>query len=149
MSSDLTERADLAAMMARVGRALIAAERPILSELGLSMWGYIVLTALGQSPLRGQSALAESIGADKTRLIRVLDDLQARGLISRDPDPDDRRARVLTLTPAGSKLARRAQTAVRRNENRILEGLSASTRKELITALTFLDAQPAELFVPD
>ena len=89
----MARRKDLAAMLAPLIREMIAAERPVLDEHGLSMWGYSVLVALDQSPVRTQAALAEAIGADKTRIIPTLDELQAQGFIERRPDPDDRRAR--------------------------------------------------------
>ncbi len=63
-------------MIVPIGRALAAAELPVLRSHGLSMWGYIVLLALDDEPVRTQAALAESIGADKTRIIGVLDGLQ-------------------------------------------------------------------------
>ncbi|MDN3359383.1 MarR family transcriptional regulator [Actinomadura sp. DC4] len=49
-----------------------------------------MLGALRDRPTRTQAALAAAINADKTRLIPVLDDLQRRGLIEREPDPADR-----------------------------------------------------------
>jgi DNA-binding MarR family transcriptional regulator len=55
------------------------------------MWGYVVLTVLAEQPVRTQAALAQSIGADKSRIIGVLDELQERGLIQRRADPADRR----------------------------------------------------------
>ena len=80
---------------------LVAAELPILAAHDVSMWGYVVLGALDRSPVRTQAALAEAIGADKTRIIGTLDELQRRGYIDRRPDPDDRRVRLLEITPAG------------------------------------------------
>jgi len=80
-------------MLAPLVRELINAELPALEAHGLSMWGYIVLGALDRSPVRSQAALAEVIGADKTRIIPTLDELQERGYIERRPDPDDRRVR--------------------------------------------------------
>ena len=94
-------RPDLAAMLAPLIRELIAAELPVLNTHGLSMWGYSVLLALDDSPMRTQAALAEAIGADKTRIIPTLDELQAKGYIERRPDPDDRRVRLLAITESG------------------------------------------------
>ena len=88
-------------MVAPLVRHLIAMETPILAAHDVSMWGYSVLTALCERPYRGQNALADAIGADKTRIIDVLDVLQERGLISREPDPADRRARLLAATIEG------------------------------------------------
>src|SRR3954449_839158 len=120
MTRDATEgdRPDLAAMVVGLGRALIAIEQPILAAHAVSMWGYIVLTALRAEPMRTQAALARAIGADKTRLIAVLDDLQERGLIQREPDPADRRVRLLDLTDAGRRLHADVRVDLRAEEKR-------------------------------
>ena len=102
--TDDTERSDLAAMAVRLARGLMAVEQPILAAHEVSMWGYAVLSTLRDEPVRAQSALARAIGADKTRLIPVLDELQRRGLIEREPDPADRRVHLLRLTRAGRDL---------------------------------------------
>jgi DNA-binding MarR family transcriptional regulator len=128
-------RRDLAEMLAELTRQTVAAEQPVLAAHGLSMWGYVVLSALDRSPIRTQSALAEAIGADKTRIIDVLDDLQARGLIRREPDPDDRRARLLTLTAKGRRLRDQVRRAIRREENRVLAALPAEERSVFLQAL--------------
>ncbi len=66
-------------MIAPLLRELIAAEEPVLAAHGISMWGgYVVLVALDGSSVRTQAALAAAIGADKTRIIRDLDELQER-----------------------------------------------------------------------
>jgi DNA-binding MarR family transcriptional regulator len=133
------DRPDLAAMVARLARALIEAERPILADHELPMWGYIVLTALRDEPMRTQAALARSIGADKTRIIGVLDDLQDRGLIEREPDPADRRVRLLRLTAAGRRLHGKVRVAIRRREEDLLGELPAADRNAFLRALRRLD----------
>ena len=115
-----SERADLGAMVMRLGRRLLAMEQPILERHGVTMWAYVVLTALRDGPARAQAALAAAINADKTRLIPVLDDLQKRGLIEREPDPADRRVRLLGLTPEGRRLQQAVQTEIRKGEEIIL-----------------------------
>jgi DNA-binding MarR family transcriptional regulator len=126
-------------MVARLARALIEAERPILAAHELPMWGYIVLSALRDEPMRTQAALARSIGADKTRIIGVLDDLQERGLIEREPDPADRRVRLLRLTAAGRRLHGTVQSAIRRQEEQLLGELSAADQKVFLRVLQQLD----------
>src|SRR5256885_12061197 len=96
---DHQRRRDLAAMLQPLTRALIEAELPVLARHGLTMWGYVVLNALHGAPQSTQAALADKIGADKTRIIATLDGLQAAGLITRAPDPGDRRAPPLSITP--------------------------------------------------
>lgn len=136
----MVDRPDLAAMIVPLGRALVEAELPVLREHDLAMWGYVVLLGLGEQPTRSQSALAQSIGADKTRIIGVLDNLQQRGLILREPDPADRRAHTVTLTPKGRSVRDRAQTAIQANEDRLLANLSASDRRGFLRALRALAA---------
>src|SRR5262245_14865890 len=113
---DHQRRRDLAAMLQPLVRALIEAELPVLARHGITMCGYVVLNALHAAPHSTQSALAERIGADKTRIIATLDDLQAAGLITREPDPGDRRARLLSITPAGRRARRAVQREIQRNE---------------------------------
>jgi DNA-binding MarR family transcriptional regulator len=137
-------RPDLAAMLGPLVRDLVAAELPILERNGLSMWGYTVLTELDNSPVRTQAALAAAIGADKTRIIAVLDDLQQQGYIDRRPDPDDRRARLLALSERGRTVKRRVQQAIQRGEERWLSRLRSSDRTTLLRILEELTPGPAD-----
>jgi DNA-binding MarR family transcriptional regulator len=132
------EHDDLGAMLVRLGRRVLAMEQPVLARHDISMWAYAVLTALRDGPTRTQAALAAGIGADKTRLIGVLDDLQDRGLISRDPDPADRRVRLLGLTPAGENLQRAVQADIRTAEADLLAALPPTDRATFRAALTRL-----------
>ena len=129
------KRPDLAAMLAPLVRELIAAELPVLEANGLSMWGYSVLVALDRSAIRTQAALAEAIGADKTRIIAILDELQDKGMIERVPDPEDRRARLLAITKAGRKVKDATQAAIQRGEERWLGTLSATDRATFLRVL--------------
>jgi DNA-binding MarR family transcriptional regulator len=131
-------------MIVPLGRALTAAELPVLSSHGLSMWGYSVLLALRTEPVRTQAALADTIGADKTRIIGVLDELQQAGLIRRDPDPADRRVHLLSLTPAGRDRRDAAQAAIQRQEELLLARLPPADRQAFIRVLRTLSALPPD-----
>jgi DNA-binding MarR family transcriptional regulator len=139
---DHERRRDLAAMLQPVVRALIEAELPVLARHGVTMWGYVVLNALHGAPQSTQSALAEKIGADKTRIIATLDDLQGAGLITRGPDPADRRARLLSITPAGRRVRRSVQGEIQRNEDRLLAELPPAERRAFLRAADLLSALP-------
>ncbi|MBF8190087.1 winged helix-turn-helix transcriptional regulator [Nonomuraea sp. K274] len=125
-------------------RSLIAAELPVLAAHGISMWGYIVLGAVDDGSVRTQAALAEAIGADKTRIIATLDDLQAAGLITREPDPDDRRARILAITGDGRDVRRSVRAEIRSNEERLLARLPAADRHGFLRAVQALSRLPRE-----
>ncbi|MYT10898.1 DNA-binding transcriptional regulator, MarR family [Streptomyces sp. SceaMP-e96] len=137
-----TARPDLAAMVVPLGRALMAAEQPVLDAHGLTMWAYTVLLYLDETPVRTQAALAEAIRADKTRIIAVLDDLEARELIRRQPDPEDRRVRLLSLTTEGRRLRDAAQTAIQEGEERLLDRLPAADRAGFLRSLHTLSGLP-------
>jgi DNA-binding MarR family transcriptional regulator len=127
-------------MLTLLARQTVAAEQPVLAAHGLSMWGYIVLSALDGSPIRTQAALAEAIGADKTRIIPTLDELQERGYIERTPDPDDRRARLLAITESGRSIKDQVQAAIQHGEERWLGRLSAGDREVFLRALRQLSS---------
>jgi DNA-binding MarR family transcriptional regulator len=122
-------------MLAPLVRDMIAAELPVLEANALSMWGYSVLRALDRSAIRTQAALAEAIGADKTRIIAILDELQDKGLIERVADPEDRRARLLAITKEGRKVKDATQAAIQRGEERWLGTLSATDRATFLRVL--------------
>jgi DNA-binding MarR family transcriptional regulator len=82
--------------------------------------------------------LAEAIHYDKTRLIGLLDELERDGLIARKPDPSDRRARTVDLTPAGRARHTAAQADVRAMEDEFLGDLSATDRERLRRVLSRL-----------
>jgi len=138
MSAFPDDRRDLAAMFAPLTRKLIAREEPVLLAHDLSMWGYIVLTALVEQPVRTQAALAQAIHADKSRIIGVLDELQERGLIQRQPDEADRRVHLLSLTPAGDRLRRSVEADIRRREEQVLALLPPADREVFLRSLKFL-----------
>lgn len=137
-------RADLAAMLAPLLRDMAAAELPVLAAHDLTMWGYSVLCALDTAPVRTQAALAEAIGADKTRIIRTLDDLQDRGYIERQADPEDRRVRLLAITASGRAVKDAAQAEIQRGEERWLGALSAQERRTFLRVLDVLTRSDPE-----
>ena len=138
MSAFPDDRRDLAAMFVPLARALVAREEPALTAHDISMWGYIVLTALAEQPVRTQAALAQAINADKSRIIGVLDDLQRRGLIKRQPDTADRRVHLLALTPAGDRLRQSVEAAIRASEREVLATLPAGDRAAFLRSLKSL-----------
>jgi len=138
MSAFPDDRRDLAAMFVPLARALVAREEPALEANDISMWGYVVLTALAEQSVRTQAALAQAISADKSRIIGVLDDLQERGLIQRQPDTADRRVHLLSLTPAGDRLRRSVEASIRDSEQDVLASLPPADREAFLRSLKAL-----------
>ncbi|KIF70125.1 MarR family transcriptional regulator [Streptomyces sp. AcH 505] len=129
------ERQDLGALFARITRRLIDAEKPLLAARGLAMWDYIVLAQLARGTAPTQLALAQAVDYDKTRLIKLLDELERSGLLTREPDPADRRARIVRLTPAGERLLAEARGDIRVMEEDLLGQLDGTERDVLLAVL--------------
>ncbi len=129
------DRQELGALFARITRSLLDAERPLLEARGLTMWGYIVLSHLARGPADTQLELAQAIGHDKTRLIGLLDELEAQRLITRKPDPADRRARLVSITAKGRARQGAAAADIRAMEAERLAGLSAAEQRTLLAVL--------------
>lgn len=136
------ERQDLAALLHRLTKALVAAELPLLERHGLGMWAYVVLTELSRGAAPTQLALARAVDVDKTKMVAIIDGMEAEGLVSRRPDPDDRRARIIEPTAEGRKRLRGARAAIRRMEDGFLAELPAARRATLLAALRDLSGEP-------
>jgi DNA-binding MarR family transcriptional regulator len=134
------DRDDLGALFTRVSRRLIAAEQPLLERHGLTMWGYVALSRVAAQPASTQLALARAMGYDKTRLIALLDALEREGLVERAPDPADRRAHVVRITPKGARRHAAVRADIRAMEEELLGALGATERRALLAALPKLAA---------
>lgn len=134
-------RADLGELFSVVTRRLVDAERPLLDKRGLTMWQYATLTCLARSPAPTQLQLASAIRYDKTRLIALLDQLERDGLVRREPDPSDRRARIVRITPKGRRRYEAAAADIRAMEEELLASLTAAEREALLSALPKLTAR--------
>jgi DNA-binding MarR family transcriptional regulator len=79
-------------------------------DAGVSFFEYHVLSMLSEVPDRTlrMSRLAQLTSASLSRLSNVVKRLEARGLLTREPDPDDRRATRAVLTDEGMALVERA-----------------------------------------
>lgn len=84
-----------------------------------------------------QNALADAIGIEGASLVRLLDELQTHGFITRVPDPADRRANAVNLTDAGWTVVHEVNDAL--NELR-LEVFAGVSRKDIEATLRVFDA---------
>jgi DNA-binding MarR family transcriptional regulator len=84
------------------------------------------------------SELAEALRIAPRSATEVADGLQERGLVSRAPDPTDRRAVVLTATEAGRQVQREVDDARAADAQELFGRLSATDRTELARILRAL-----------
>jgi MarR family transcriptional regulator for hemolysin len=117
--------------VARRWRNLMNAE---LRRSGQSQarWGTLYwINIFGDSV--NQTELAERIGVEQPTLGRILKDLEDEGLIERASGVDDRRSRVIRLTPAATPVMREINRIQNMVRARLLDGISA---KDLSTCLS-------------
>ncbi|WP_251982717.1 MarR family winged helix-turn-helix transcriptional regulator [Streptomyces violaceusniger] len=98
--------------------------------------GYLVLVAVASGEPPSQLALAQQVNLDRTVMTYLLDDLEARRLITRRPDPRDRRARQVLITEEGRDHLERAQHHLSIAEARLLADLDEHDARQLRLLLT-------------
>ncbi|MBS1891504.1 MAG: MarR family transcriptional regulator [Actinobacteria bacterium] len=128
---------------ARVGYALKRAQASLraamdeaLRPLGLTVAQYACLQLIGERPGVSGSELARGMFVSRQSLNVVLRGLQERDLVHRPSTAPQARSLPAELTPAGRKLARRADALVADIEAQMVVALSARQRSQLLASLT-------------
>jgi DNA-binding MarR family transcriptional regulator len=110
-----------------------------LTPLGLTHVQFVLLACTwwlntqGEHP--NQLALARQAGTDVKMTSQVLRALETKGLIEREVDPDDTRAKRLRATAAGAELAPRAIAAVEQTDARFFEPVELNDAVNLLGRL--------------
>ncbi|MGN6487727.1 MAG: MarR family winged helix-turn-helix transcriptional regulator [Devosia sp.] len=71
-----------------------------------------------------QNALADAIGIEGASLVRLIDELQSSGLVTREPDPSDRRANVVSLTPRGREVVTEVNQDIQDLRKQVFAGVA-------------------------
>ena len=100
---------------------------------------YSVLVVIAANPGLSQSDLADRLGIERARLVRVLDKLEKRGLTQRLASPTDRRSHALRLTREGQKLLKRATMLAAAHEAKLIEKLGPEQRKSMLELMKHFD----------
>ena len=85
--------------------------------------------------------LRERLICDKSKVTRIIDHFERRGLARRQPDPEDRRAWKVFLTPDGSKLQEQARSAYQEAIDVLFSSISPEDQAQLLTLLETLRTQ--------
>jgi DNA-binding MarR family transcriptional regulator len=105
------------------------------AELDLTPVQYAALVAVHEHPGIDATRLSALIAFDRSTLGNVLERLETRKLIQRYASPEDKRVKLLRLSPAGIAMLARASAPVMRAQQRILAPLKPSDRERLIVLL--------------
>src|SRR5438874_2379006 len=113
-------------------------------DLNLTPVQYSSLQTVCNQPGIDQKTLANSIGYDTSTIGGVIDRLEARGLVVRRVAPNDRRVRRVTPTDKGVQALEAVVPRMLKAQDRLLEPLGKSERKEFMRLMKILIDANAE-----
>lgn len=96
-----------------------------LVPFGITLEQWLVLAKLSEEEDINQRMLAIKTGKDPAALLRILDLLEAKSLVKRKKDKEDRRAFSLCLTPSGWDLKDRVEPFIEEHFQKIVKGIPA------------------------
>jgi DNA-binding MarR family transcriptional regulator len=124
--------------VSRLARELEARLEPVYREHGMEPGWYDMLATLRRNGPPFRLRPTDFTGAlmlTSSGTTKRLDRLEQAGLITREPDPHDRRGTLITLTAAGRRLVDSTTRAHLVNERRLLETLDAGEQRRLADLL--------------
>jgi MarR family transcriptional regulator, transcriptional regulator for hemolysin len=128
----MTPRREFAFLLNDVARLLRTYADQQAREFGMTRAQWAVLVRLEHAEGLKQAELAELLDLQPITLTRLVDRLCANGLIERRPDPNDRRAKRLYLTPAAHPLMERLGELGNDMMTIVLDGLDTATVQQMV-----------------
>jgi DNA-binding MarR family transcriptional regulator len=109
---------------------------PELKELDLEQNEFFILNSLmGRTEAACQADLSKCLGKDPALIVRILDKMEKRGLISRVKDPNDRRVYHIEMTEKSISMKKDMNRAVQRANKRAGQNLSDDELSKLYSLL--------------
>ena len=123
----------ISGLVSRTTRMMQVALDRRLARHGISFSQMAVLIRFWEASPRpvSQAQLTTDLGMERSSMSTLLATLERAGLIVGHEDPQDRRRRLLALTPQGRRLERPVADTVEAWEEDFLSGFSATGRKQL------------------
>jgi DNA-binding MarR family transcriptional regulator len=134
-AEDLALDTDLGWAIRMVSSAFRRVATESVTDLPGGARGYLVLVALAGGEPPSQLALAKEVSLDRTVMTYLLDDLERHELVTRTPDPRDRRARQVVLTETGRARLTQVRQSLAAAEARLLADLDDQDAEHLRTLL--------------
>jgi DNA-binding MarR family transcriptional regulator len=106
-----------------------------LADLDTTPARFTLMLLIRENPGIRSVDLARALGVARSGMVKLIDELEQRKLISRTIDQNDRRNQALVLTSLGGNKLKRIENAVERHETQVTANLSASERKKLLELL--------------
>ena len=114
--------------------------RKFMDETGLSFSQINILMRLLHGGSTGVSEIGEQLGVTNAAASQAVERLVQLDLIERREDPDDRRAKQLTLTPKGRTLIEQGIEIRSKWVEGLTDALTPEQQSMIISALTLLTA---------
>src|SRR5262245_27525472 len=108
-----------------------------------SQWRVVLMVSRSAEPMT-QAALAAELGVESPTVVRLLDRLEAKGWVAREPCPADRRARLVRLTPRAQRLAREVEVVVGEVRRELLRDLGTAVLATCVAAFSKVEARAQE-----
>ena len=108
------------------------------AQFGITRAQWAVLVRLERSEGLNQTELADMLDLQPITLTRLLDKLSDSGLIERRPDPGDRRAKRLFLTPAARPLLKRLAELGEETMTSTLAGIERDGIEKMVSRLALV-----------
>lgn len=131
----------LGLLLSSVGFGAAFRFRSVIAPAGLLPQEFAVLRQVATAEGISQQACGAALKVAPSRMVALVDDLEAKGFVERRPNPDDRRTRALHVTAKGRKAFTAALESVMRNETEVYSVLSNSEKAELRRLLQIVAAQ--------
>ena len=96
---------------------------------------YSILTVIESNPGLKQGEVGEALGIKRANFVAMIDELERRKLVRRDPAPGDRRGYALMLTGKAARLMPELHALSERHERKIVEAIGAATYRRLFAPL--------------
>lgn len=125
-------------MLNQLAKRLSAEMEVRLKALGLTLNSFFILMTLIESEGLTQSELGKRLNIPAYSITRLIDSMQAAGLVERREDPTSRRNHLIFLRARGKSIAPEVRKIVEQVNNQLLAGLSDSERHEFTQTLTKL-----------
>lgn len=133
----------LGLLLRRAHARVAAVMAEALQPFGIELRHFAVLIVLVNQGPTVQRDLATATGADKAGIMRIVDDLERKGLAVRKAVPGDRRVRAVEITPQGVELFDAAHVAAEPLAGRLVADLGPGESAQLTDLLTRF-AHPAD-----
>lgn len=136
----------------RVESTIMATARAIrqcydqrFADLGLNLSEASLLAFVEESGPLTQTRLAQRLGLGRAATGSVIDALEKRGLVERQPDPDDRRVWLVTVTRTGKDLVDQVNASDQVLRSELRAGISRADRQQLAALLVRLQENLASV----